>query len=169
MFKDKPVPNFIAKIMYKKHSPDRLKKERKLIKSGIISKGDNVLDIGCGPGYLSLYMSIETGREGLVTALDIHPLAIQSVEELVSVNDIKNINTVLTSSLDSGLKDNSVDIIFILNAYYMIRDKDKLHNEILRVLKDGGKLVIKNNKSILGSKRKYMKLFNSYDNIKCIM
>ncbi|KFZ27460.1 MAG: Ubiquinone/menaquinone biosynthesis C-methyltransferase UbiE [Candidatus Izimaplasma bacterium HR2] len=165
MFKDRPVPNFFAKIMYKNHSPKRLKKEMNLINSGIIKKGDNILDIGCGPGHLSLYMAIATGRKGIVTALDIHPLAIKSVKELMVINDIKNINTVLTSNLDSGLLDNSVDIVFIFNSYYMIRDKNKLHYEIDRVLKKDGKLIIRNTINLLTSNKKYMSIFDKYDNM----
>jgi len=151
--------------MYKRHSPKRLKNEIKLINSGFIKKGDNIIDIGCGPGHLSIYMAIATGRKGIVTALDIHPLAIKSVEELIAINDIKNINTVLTSSLDSGLEDNSTDIVYIFNSYDMIRDKKKLHDEINRILKKDGKLVIRNTKRLLTSNKKYMSIFNSYDNM----
>lgn len=165
MFKDKPVPNFVAKIMYNRHSPKRLKKEIKLINSGLISKGDNILDIGCGPGHLSLFMAVRTGIKGVVTALDIHPLAIKSIKDLMDINDIKNINTVLTSNLDTGLLDNSTDIVFLFNTYDMIRNKKKLHEEVVRVLKPGGRLIISNNLRLLTSNSKYKVIFNSYDNM----
>jgi ubiquinone/menaquinone biosynthesis C-methylase UbiE len=165
MFKDRPVPNFIAKFMYNRHTSIRLEKEIKILNSGIVKKGDNLLDIGCGPGHLSLLMAMATGEKGFVTALDIHPLAIKSVKELMAKNNIDNIKTVLTSSLDSGLQDVSTDIVFIFNSYDMIRDKKKLHYEINRILKPGGMLVISNTKRLLTSDRKYKIIFDNYKNM----
>ena len=40
MIKDRPVPNFIAKKMYKRHSGSRIEKEKKLVNSGIITWQD---------------------------------------------------------------------------------------------------------------------------------
>ena len=91
--------------------------------------------------------------------------SIKSVEELIAINDIKNIETVLTSNLDSGLQDSSVDIVYIFNSYDMIRNKKKLHDEINRILKKDGKLVIRNTKRLLTSDRKYKKIFDIYDNM----
>ena len=139
MFKDRPIPNFIARKMYESHSGERLTKEIELLNSGLITPG--------------------------VYALDIHPLAIKSVEDLIKEKGIKNINTVLTRFLDSGLVDNSVDIIFVINTYDMIRNKKKLHHEIQRILKSNGKLVICNKRRLLTSASKFKRIFDAYENM----
>ncbi|MCK5731463.1 MAG: methyltransferase domain-containing protein, partial [Tenericutes bacterium] len=102
MIKDRPVPNFIAKIMYWNHSPSRLKKEIKLVNSGMIKQGQRILDIGCGTGHISIEMSRIVGELGEVYAMDIHPLAIESINQSIQNKGIKNVKTILTSKLETG-------------------------------------------------------------------
>ena len=165
MTKDRPVPNFIAKRMYNRHSLNRLEKEMKLLNSNLINPGESILDIGCGPGHLSIEMARITGTSGIVYALDIHPLAIKCVEDLIISNDICNVNTILTRTLETGLLDQSIDIIFIFNSYDMIRNKKRLHNEIKRILKPDGRLVISNKKHLLTSAKRFKKLYDKDENM----
>lgn len=165
MIKDRPVPNFIAKRMYDRHSPKRLEKEMKLLNNNLINPGESILDVGCGPGHLAIEMARITGELGKVYALDIHPLAIKRVEDLIIKNKLKNVETILTRTLETGLLDESIDIIFIFNTYDMIRDKKRLHDEINRVLKPNGRLVISNRKHFLTTAKKYRKLFDKDENM----
>ncbi len=160
MIKDRPVPNFIAKRMYERHSVKRLVNELEFLNSGIIKKGYNVLDLGCGPGHLAIEMARITGENGMVYALDIHPLSIKYVEDLMKSTGIRNIKTILTRTLDTGLEDNSLDTIFLFNSYDMIRDKKKLYKEVRRVLKPKGTLIISNKRNLLTSSKKYKRIFD---------
>ena len=159
----KPVPNFIAKIMYFNHSPKRLKKEIKLINSGILKQGYKVLDIGCGTGYLSIEMSRIVADSGEVFAMDIHPLAIKAMDKEIHDKYIKNIKTILTNNLESGLTENYLDVIFVINSYDMIKDKRKLHFEISHLLKPGGRLIICNRINLQTRKGKIKKIFSDND------
>jgi len=159
MKKDKPIPNFIARIMFNMHSSKRLKKEIAIIKSGFIKQGDKILDFACGPGNLSLVTAKETGTQGLVYALDIHPLAIKNTEKLIEKHRMKNMRTILTDKSETGLANNTIDIVLIFNAVDMVGDKKKMINEIERVLKPDGKLIIRNKKSFRPHTY-YKKLFN---------
>ncbi|MCD4696833.1 MAG: methyltransferase domain-containing protein [Bacteroidales bacterium] len=165
MIKDKPIPNIIARIMFKMHSSKRLKNEIAIIKSGLIKPDDRIMDFACGPGNLSLEMAKETGAKGIVYALDIHPLAIKSTEKLIDNYKVKNIRTILTDKSETGLDNNTIDIVFIFNAIDMIQNKKRMINEIERVLKPGGKLIIRNKKSFRLNTGYYKNLFNgSYIN-----
>lgn len=161
LMKDKAIPSIIAKNMYHMHTPDKLKKEISIIKSGLIQPGFHVLDIGCGPGYLSVEMAKETGNLGIVYSLDIHPIAIETLQSLIKSNNITNIKPILTDTITTGLNDLSIDIVFIFNTIDMIRDKTRLVLEIDRILKKGGHIVIRNKLRIGLFSNKYNKLFRN--------
>jgi len=64
-----------------------------LLGSGIIKKGDCVLDIGANIGYYALLESGLVGKEGLVYALEPVSENLQVLNKNIEINDIKNIKT----------------------------------------------------------------------------
>jgi ubiquinone/menaquinone biosynthesis C-methylase UbiE len=142
--KDRPIPQFIAKIMYSRHSENsNIVQEKKLIKENV-KPGMNIVDIGCGPGTLTLEMAKKVGKTGKVVALDIHPLSIEMIRTKISENRLMNITPVLTDSMATGANDGSIDMVFIFNTIGMIRNKNGLVVETQRILKDGGRVLIYN-------------------------
>lgn len=159
--KDKPIPTILAWMMYKHHSVKRLKEEINLIKSNLIEPGDKILDFGCGPGHLTLEMANMTGKLGMVYALDIHLLAIKKVKQLIKENGITNVETIVTAEAKTGLDNESIDMVFIINTFGMVRDKKTLIDEVDRVLKTGGKLLIRNKMRLKKKVDAYKKIFSN--------
>lgn len=142
--KDKPIASFIAKRMYSKHAViSKLRQEEKLIKKNV-KPGMNILDIGCGPGILTVEMARTVGEKGKVYALDIHPLSIEMIRNQIKKNKLNNVFPVLSDSIETGVNDESIDMIFIFNTIDMIRNKTMLVTEIERILKDDGSVYIYN-------------------------
>jgi len=112
------------------------KPERTLREMGL-QKGQAVLDYGCGIGSFSIPAAKMVGDDGVVYALDIHPLAIKAVEKEIRKKRFSNIKTIL-SARETGLPDESVDVVLLYDVFQMISDKDKLLEELYRVLKSGG-------------------------------
>ena len=104
-----------------------------------LQKGQSMLDYGCGIGSFTIPAAKTVGDDGTIYALDIHPLAIRAVEKEAKKERISNIKTIL-SDRGTGLPDESVDIVLLYDVLQMIRDKDKLLEELHRVLKAGGSL-----------------------------
>ena len=78
------------------------------------------------------------GNNGVIYALDIHPLAIKTVKKKIKKGAIKNIKTIL-SSRNTGLPDEGVDIVLLYDVLQMIGNKEKLLEELHRVVKPDGR------------------------------
>ena len=106
-----------------------------LQKSGV-HEGQTVLDFGCGSGHFTIATARMVKDGGKVYALDIHPLAIEAVKKRVAKEGLPNVTTIL-SDRDTGLSDESVDIVLLYRTFYLVKDKQGLLDELHRVLKLG--------------------------------
>ena len=104
-----------------------------------LQKGQTMLDYGCGVGVFTIPASEIVGDGSVVYALDIHPLCIKTIEKGIGKRGIANVKTIL-SSRETGLPDESVDVVLLYDVLQMIADKGGLMEELHRVLKPGGSL-----------------------------
>jgi ubiquinone/menaquinone biosynthesis C-methylase UbiE len=112
----------------------------RLLEAGL-EEGQTVLDYGCGIGSYTIPVARIVGKDGMVYALDIHPLAIEAVENRRARQNLANIRTIC-SGRDTGLPDNSVDVILLYDVLHLVDDKAGLVQELHRVLKPDGRLSI---------------------------
>lgn len=115
----------------------RLEDVTKPLKKAGIKEGQTILDFGCGPGHYAIAAAKMVGAKGKVYALDIHPLAVQSVEKKAKKEGLTNIVTII-SDRDTRLPDQSVDIALAYDMISMVKDKQALAKELHRVLKPNG-------------------------------
>jgi len=143
MKNETPMTNFIflmATILMRIRGLFRDKKGEVLLTGA--KKGDIILYYGCGIGFNTIPAAEIVGEEGTVYALDIHPLAIKSVEKQIRKKGLKNVKTIL-SDLNTGLPDESVDIVLLYNVLPMVKNRPALIKELYRVLKARGALSVK--------------------------
>ena len=104
-----------------------------------IQTGDYILDFGCGLGFNTFPAAQKVGNNGKVFALDINPRAIKMIREKSKNSNLKNIETIL-SDCATNLEDRKLDIVYLHNTLPLVKDKQRVLDEISRVLKVGGKL-----------------------------
>jgi len=136
--KQKPMPeamfrmmSLTAKVFYR-----FMDLGKQLRKSGVC-EGHTVLDFGCGSGHFSIAAARIVGEKGRVYALDIHPLAIRTVERKVAKNNVSNVTTILSNG-KTGLPEESVDVVLLYRTFHQVKDKQGLLDELHRVMKPGG-------------------------------
>lgn len=100
-----------------------------------------VLDYGCGPGGYVLPVIKLIGDIGMLYALDINPLAIESVQKLVSQNKAANVKPIL-SDCATGLSPDSIDVVLLYDILHDLDNRDKVLAELHRVLKAEGVLSV---------------------------
>ena len=81
-----------------------------------VREGQTVLDFGCGSGYFTVAAAKTVGERGKVYALDIHPLAIETVKKKVAKESLSNVTTIL-SDRATGLSDESIDVVLLYRTF----------------------------------------------------
>lgn len=107
-----------------------------------IQPGDCVIDYGCGPGMYVPRAAELVGENGRVYAVDIHQLAVADVEKLIEKRGLGNVEAVLAMRNSCPLDDNIAELIYMLDAFHMIVEPAVILNEIYRLLKPEGVLIL---------------------------
>jgi SAM-dependent methyltransferase len=100
-------------------------------------RGKRVLDLGCGKGE-NLVVLAERG--GSVIGIDISADLVRLAETRIHASAVKA-NLAVASAYQTGLPDESVDIIFCAALIHHL-DIPRVREEMLRILKRGGFVVL---------------------------
>ncbi len=112
--------------------------EREINLAGI-EKGFYILDFGCGLGFNTIPAAKTVGKKGRIFALDLSKQSIRIVEKKIRKHKLDNVE-IIHSGCDTGLQDKSIDLVYLHNTLPIIKEKQKVLNEITRVIKTGGRL-----------------------------
>jgi SAM-dependent methyltransferase len=107
-----------------------------------IRRGETVLELGPGPGALTVDAARKAGPEGRLVAVDIQAQMIAAVEKRVAEAGLGNVETHVTDAYDLPLEDESADRAFLVTVLPEIPDQARALAELRRVLKPGGVLSI---------------------------
>lgn len=137
---DKPKSNVHFKLMsFGFKFRDLFLPRQNILREVGIKPGFQILDYGCGPGGYSMAAAELAGKSGKVYALDIHPLAIQRVQDSASKKRLTNMETI-RSDCDTGLPDRSIDVVLLYDTFHALSKPNEVLEELHRVLKSNGVL-----------------------------
>lgn len=101
----------------------------------------HILDIGCGPGYISAVVAKH--YSSIVTGIDIDECAIAHAKKIFSDSPLLNFQVADGNEL--SFEASSIDLIYFFDTLYFTGSAEKLRlllDKCLFMLKTGGKLVI---------------------------
>lgn len=107
-----------------------------------IGKEVKVLDVGCGVGGTSRYLAKNLGPKAEVTGITLSPNQVARAEELAVEQNVPNAKFAVMNALEMDFPDNSFDIVWACESGEHMPDKKKYIEEMMRVLKPGGKFVM---------------------------
>jgi ubiquinone/menaquinone biosynthesis C-methylase UbiE len=107
-----------------------------------IQPGERVLELGPGPGAITVQAARRTEPGGTLVAVDIQPRMIAAVESKVQAAGLTNVETHVGSAYELPLTDESVDRAFLVTVLPEIPDRQRALAELHRVLRPGGVLSI---------------------------
>ncbi len=105
--------------------------------------GANIVDIGCGPGLDSLIMARMVGAKGKVIGIDIAEKMLLLAKSMANTLCITNVEFLCGLMENLPLDDCSADIVVCAGAINLSPQKDKVFASIYRILRSGGKLIIR--------------------------
>jgi len=109
-----------------------------LVRFGVL-QGERILDVGAGTGRLTKYLIELTGPEGCVFAEDISE---QMLIEAGKSIDSEKVRFVCDDVCALALKSDSFDKVICFSIFPHILHQQRALNEIRRVLRPGGRLLI---------------------------
>ena len=98
-----------------------------------------VADLGCGSGYFTVPISRKVKK---VYGIDVQKEMLEFLEEKIQTQKILNIETLRSKENEIPLQNESVDLLLSVNTLHEFRDKEKIINEMRRVLNPEGQATI---------------------------
>ena len=113
-----------------------------LLNAAGLKSGQKALEVGCGPGFFTIPAAKIVGEKGKVYALDVNPVAVETVRRKIEEKNLENIEVILADASETGLPDESIDTAFLFGVVHALDDVDAVMWEMHRVLKAKGVLSI---------------------------
>jgi len=104
--------------------------------------GAKVLDVGCGVGGTSRYIAKKLGPDADVTGITLSPNQVKRATELADEQGVPNAKFTVMNALEMDFPDNTFDVVWACESGEHMPDKEAYINEMMRVLKPGGKYVM---------------------------
>jgi SAM-dependent methyltransferase len=107
-----------------------------------LKPGEVVLDLGSGGGIDVFLAAKQVGPDGKVIGVDMTPEMIERARQNADSAGFDQVEFRLGRLEDLPVDDNSIDAVTSNCVINLVPDKQRVFNEIARVLKPGGRLVI---------------------------
>jgi ubiquinone/menaquinone biosynthesis C-methylase UbiE len=105
-----------------------------------IEKGMQVLDAGCGQGFVEKYLASKI--DASFTGITITPREVKVATKQLNNKSKGSVEFLLADYHELPFDDNSFDIVFTVETLAHARNLQQVLSELYRVLKPGGKIVL---------------------------
>ncbi len=107
-----------------------------------LKPGMKLLDVGCGPGRLTIPAARRVGVNGQVTALDVQPEMLERVQKKLKAASLTNVNLIHAGIGEGKTEFDTFDRAVLVTVLGEIPDRQAALAEIYRALKPGGILSV---------------------------
>ena len=114
----------------------------KVLDGAGLTPGQDVLEVGCGPGFFTVPAARIVGESGSVLALDVNLVAVEHVQQKIEEAGATNARAIVANAGRTDLSDQSFDLAFVFGLARPIGDMAAMWAELDRLLKPQGVLSI---------------------------
>lgn len=102
-----------------------------------LKPGDHILDIGAGPGFVSLEMATRVGPTGLVLAVDRSSDALTYLEHLQEASKVLHIKRLVADAAIMALPEEPIDAALVTMVLHHTEDPQAVLRNLARLLGTG--------------------------------
>ncbi len=107
-----------------------------------IEPGMSVLDVGCGPGRLTIPAALRVGRSGTVVGLDVQSEMLERVRNKMNMVGLANVQLIRAGAGEGKVLREAFDRALLVTVLGEIPDRKSALAEIYRALRPGGILSV---------------------------
>lgn len=153
------------------HSGNQLLNPQLLFEKAQLRKGMYIADFGCGrTGHIVFPAAKIIGEHGMIYAVDIMKDVLENIIKRARLHNMGNIHTVW-SDLEivgkTSIPEKSLDVIFMTNTLFHMKNRINVLEEANRLLKDKSRMIIVDwieNNLTIGPKGEKLINFNQIKN-----
>ena len=112
----------------------------KALRAAGLQSGQQVLEVGCGPGFFTIPAAKIVGETGNVTAIDVNPLAVEHVQAKIMAQSVINAKALWADAAQTKLPAQGFDLVFVFGFARPIGDMAAIWSELHRVIRPAGML-----------------------------
>ncbi len=127
---------------YDNPSRDSLEQPGKVMEATGVKPGMVIGEIGAGQGYFTFWLAKGVGESGKIYANDIDGSALAAIERRRESEKVGNVETILGTVEDPRFPPESLDMVFMVNAFHDLEKPVELLANLLPALKPGATVVI---------------------------
>jgi ubiquinone/menaquinone biosynthesis C-methylase UbiE len=122
--------------------PERERQEKLslLIEVLDLKPGMTVVDLGAGSGRISFLMAPKVAPDGKILAVDIQDEMLAIIEKKIDNTGVKNVVPVKGKVATTGLKENTVDLIVMVDVYHELEFPHEMLADFKKILAPGGRI-----------------------------
>jgi ubiquinone/menaquinone biosynthesis C-methylase UbiE len=137
-----PCPTWLSWLIERDNPFSKINRAASIIHHLDLQQGMIVLDVGCGPGRLSIPAARKVGSRGEVVAMDIQVGMLRRTEEKAQAENLTNISFFQGGIGEKKLEQNKFDRALLVTVLGEIPNRDAALKEIFDALKPRGILCV---------------------------
>jgi len=137
-----PCPSWLGWLVEMDNPFSTINRAATIIEHLDLKPGMCVLDVGCGPGRVSIPAAHKVGKQGNVVAMDIQEGMLHRCREKAQAENITNITFLQAGIGENKLESDTFDRVLLVTVLGEIPNQAAALDEIFKTLKPGGILSI---------------------------
>ena len=137
-----PCPAEFAWLVEMENPLARATNSDDVVRQLALSTGARVMDIGCGPGRVTIPLAHAVGPDGEALALDVQAAMLARVAEKAAKEGVANIRLIESDVRSASVEGGSLDAAVMVMALGEVPEGASVFPFIFSALKPGGRLLV---------------------------